>query len=54
MARVKPMAIDTRGSQGARCGKVRTFLSGSSTLGESAVEVFVLESNQGADATRPR
>ena len=34
--------------------RVRTFLSGSSTLGESAVEVFVLESDQGADATRPR
>jgi uncharacterized protein YbcI len=29
--------------------KVRTFLSGSSTLGESAVEVFVLESDHGAD-----
>ena len=29
--------------------KVRTFLSGSSTLGESAVEVFVLEPDRGAD-----
>jgi uncharacterized protein YbcI len=31
--------------------KVRTFLSGSSTLGESAVEVFVLEPDQGTDAS---
>jgi uncharacterized protein YbcI len=29
--------------------KVRTFLSGSSTPGESAVEVFVLEPDHGAD-----
>ncbi len=29
--------------------KVRTFLSGSSTLGESAVEVFVLEPDRGGD-----
>ena len=28
---------------------VRTFLSGSSTAGESAVEVFVLEPDHGAD-----
>jgi uncharacterized protein YbcI len=29
--------------------KVRTFLSGSSTSGESAVEVFILEPDPGAD-----
>ncbi len=29
--------------------KVRTFLSGTSTLGESSVEVFVLESDPGAE-----
>ena len=29
--------------------KVRTFLSGSSTLGESSVEVFVLEPDHGAE-----
>ena len=31
--------------------KVRTFLSGSSTAGESAVEVFVLVPDDGANAT---
>jgi uncharacterized protein YbcI len=32
--------------------KVRTFLSGSSTPGESAVEVFVLEPDHGAERRR--
>ena len=34
--------------------KVRTFLSGSSTPGDSAVEVFVLEPDHGADAAGAR
>jgi len=34
--------------------KVRTFLSGSSTPGESAVEVFVLEPDRGADGASAR
>jgi N-acetylmuramoyl-L-alanine amidase len=36
-------------SKGSPGRKVRTFLSGSSTPGESAVEVFVLEPGHGAD-----
>ena len=34
--------------------KARTFLSGSSTPGDSAVEVFVLEPDHGADAAGAR
>jgi uncharacterized protein YbcI len=34
--------------------KVRTFLSGSSTLGESAVEVFILEPDNRADGAGAR
>jgi hypothetical protein len=33
---------------------VRTFLSGSSTAGESSVEVFVLEPDHGADSAGAR